>query len=150
MPPREATPFPTISHQIYHGITIWVLRRGAYDFVVNGAPCEPFSAANNIRPGPRPLRSLEHPSGLPKRDLAIQQSEQVRLGTYCALQTARFLREAHGLGWASRSRRPNHGQGVVSVSTLTEFMSLAGLEKGGQHPLSTNAATAPHQLSPLR
>ena len=34
----------------------------------------------------------------PKGVLTPRQTEQVRLGTYFALQSASFLREAHGLG----------------------------------------------------
>ena len=63
-----------------------------------GTPCETFSRARTGPPGPRPLRSREHPYGLPKKDLTPPESEQVRLGTYFALQTVKLARAAWALG----------------------------------------------------
>eukprot|EP00969_Alexandrium_andersonii_P227990 10068197-Alexandrium_andersonii.AAC.1 len=54
-----------------------------------GTPCETFSRARVGPPGPRALRSPEHIYRLPKSELPPQEQEQVRLGTYFALQSAR-------------------------------------------------------------
>ena len=85
------------------------------------------SAARHIRPGPRPLRSLDFPYGFLKSELTPQQTEHVRLGTYFALQSARFLREAHGLGVGFAIETIELRSGAVSVFTLPEFDSLSGL-----------------------
>eukprot|EP00969_Alexandrium_andersonii_P366541 15468750-Alexandrium_andersonii.AAC.1 len=55
-----------------------------------GTPCETFSRARTGPPGPRPLRSTEHLYGLPKDQLSPEEFEQVRLGTYFALQSIRL------------------------------------------------------------
>ncbi|MFM7986401.1 MAG: hypothetical protein ACKPKO_44525, partial [Candidatus Fonsibacter sp.] len=91
---------PTGDDQFPHDMSsdlLWehhlhLLSQGAYDFIFCGTPCETFSAARYIRPGPRPLRSLEYPYGLPKGALTPSQIEQVRMGTYFAFQTANILR----------------------------------------------------------
>ena len=103
------------------------LRQGAFDAVLCGTPCETFSAARHRAPGPPPLRSLDFPYGLPKSQLPPRQFEQVRLGTDFAPQSARFLREAHGLGvgFVIETREPRPG--IVSVFTLPEFLALSEL-----------------------
>eukprot|EP00969_Alexandrium_andersonii_P338954 14981552-Alexandrium_andersonii.AAC.1 len=54
-----------------------------------GTPCETYSRARTGPPGPRPLRSPEHPYGLPKGMLSFEEVEQVRLGTYFTLQSVK-------------------------------------------------------------
>eukprot|EP00969_Alexandrium_andersonii_P230786 10192963-Alexandrium_andersonii.AAC.1 len=63
-----------------------------------GTPCETFSRARTGPPGPRPLRSSEFPYGLPKDALTPGEHEQVRLGTYFALQSIRLAEQCVGLG----------------------------------------------------
>ncbi len=46
---------------------------GSLCSVCCGTPCETSSAARHIHPGPRPLRSLEFPYGLPKGNLTPRQ-----------------------------------------------------------------------------
>ena len=95
----------------------------------------PVSAARHIQPGPEPLRSIDYPYGLPKEMLTPRQVEQVRLGTYSALQSANFLREAHGRGVGFAIETPEPRQGVVSVFTLAELATLASLDGGLDHLL---------------
>eukprot|EP00969_Alexandrium_andersonii_P062050 2734637-Alexandrium_andersonii.AAC.1 len=52
-----------------------------------GTPCETFSRARAGPPGPRPLRDSGNLYGLPKDRLSPEEREQVRLGTYFALQS---------------------------------------------------------------
>eukprot|EP00969_Alexandrium_andersonii_P053985 2375494-Alexandrium_andersonii.AAC.1 len=63
-----------------------------------GTPCETFSRARVGPPGPRPLRSPEHIYGFPKSELYPREQEQVRLGTYFALQSARAANVARKSG----------------------------------------------------
>ena len=102
---------------------------------VCGTPCETFSAARHIQPGPKPLRSIDYPYGLPEEMLTPRQIEQARLGTYFALQSANFLREAHGRGVGFAIEAPEPRQGVVSVFSLLELVTLASLEGGLDHVL---------------
>ena len=78
--------------------------------------------------GPKPLRSVDYTYGLPKGILTPRQVEQVRLGTYCAFQSANFLREAHGRGVGFAIETPEPRQGVVSVFTLPELVALSNSE----------------------
>ena len=64
------------------------MRKGEYEAVFCGTPCETASKARDGPPGPRPLRSPEHIYGLPRSELTEAEAEQVRLGTYFALKTA--------------------------------------------------------------
>ena len=103
------------------------LHEGAFGTVFCGTPCDTFSAARHRVPGPPPLRSVDFPYGLPKSQLTPRQFEQVRLGTYFALQSARLLREAHGLGVGFVIETPEPRPGIVSVFTLPEFLALSEL-----------------------
>eukprot|EP00969_Alexandrium_andersonii_P213612 9433003-Alexandrium_andersonii.AAC.1 len=60
-----------------------------------GTPCETYSRARVGPPGPRPLRSARHIYGLPKSEITPAEQEQVRLGTYFALQSAKAATVAH-------------------------------------------------------
>ena len=93
----------------------------------HGTPCTTFSAARNGPPGPRPLRDLKHPYGLPKTSLTIQEQQEVRLGSYFALKSAAFckLMYEHNLPFGLENPRPR--KGIVSMFDLSEFVSLAAL-----------------------
>ena len=92
-----------------------------------GTPCTTFSRAREVRPGPPPLRNLDHPYGLPKSSLTLQQHEQVRIGTFYALKTAEAATAAHnrGIPWAIENPEP--WEGHISMWLLPEFMALASL-----------------------
>lgn len=98
-------------HQNVADDLVWLriitnIRIGYYDFVWCGTPCETFSHVREVRPGPPPLRSIEHPYGLPK--LAQHLKEQVRLANLLVLRTVEACREAFkvGAGWAIENPRP--------------------------------------------
>ena len=57
-----------------------LIHRGSVRFLHLGTPCSTFSAARAVKMknGPRPLRSLEHPLGLPF--LAAVEKQQAQLG----------------------------------------------------------------------
>ena len=48
---------------------------GNIDFVGAGPPCSTFSRARGHGPGPRAIRSQEHPYGLPKETLTPKEKE---------------------------------------------------------------------------
>ena len=62
------------------------LRDGHIDAVILGPPCETFLRARKGPPGPRPLRSREHPYGLRCPHLSVEEFKQVTQGTYMALR----------------------------------------------------------------
>ena len=92
-----------------------------------GTPCTTFSRAREVRPGPPPLRDLDHPYGLPKSSLTLQQHEQVRLGTFYALKTTEAATEAHSRGIPFAIENPEPWEGHLSMFVLPEIMALASL-----------------------
>ena len=92
-----------------------------------GILCTTFSRAREVRPGPLPLRDLDHQCGLPKSSLTLQQHEQVRLGTFYALKTAEAATEAHSQGLPFAIENPEPWEGHISMFVLPEFMALASL-----------------------
>ena len=63
------------------------VRAGHYDFAWIGTPCCTFSRARHRPPGPRPLRSVDKPYGLPKAELTDKEWEQLRLGNFFAIKS---------------------------------------------------------------
>ena len=109
---------------------LWVtlhedLTQGRYQCVFMGTPCETFSRARNTPPGPRPLRTPEHIYGLPKGQLKEWEHDQVRMGTYFALQSSKTaaLATAKGVPWALENPEPLGNP--VSLFELPEFQELA-------------------------
>ena len=94
-----------------------------------GTPCTTFSRAREVRPGPPPLRDLDHPYGLPKSSLTPPQHEQVRMGTYYALKTAEAATLAHSQGIPFGIENPEPWEGYISMFILPEFTKLSGLQE---------------------
>ena len=69
------------------------LRAGEFCAIILGTPCATFSVARNRPPGPRPLRSPDQPYGLPRAQLSPKEQEELRLGTFFAVQSARLLKK---------------------------------------------------------
>ena len=84
------------------------LRAGEFVAIIAGPPCTTFSRARTGPPGPRPLRSPDHPYGLPRGALSPADNAAVAEGTYLALRTLEFLSEAQqrGVAWALESPEP--------------------------------------------
>ena len=70
---------------------------------------------------------MDHPYGLPKSALTLQQHEQVRVGTFYALKTAEASRVAHDQGIPFAIENPEPWEGHVSMFLLPEFLALASL-----------------------
>ena len=98
---------------------------GAFRCVFMGTPCETFSRARTGPPGPRPLRTAQSPYGLPRGSLTEREFEQVRLGTYFALQSCRMAQAAirAGVPWGLENPEPMGNP--VSLFALPEFQDLA-------------------------
>eukprot|EP00974_Lingulodinium_polyedra_P029317 2824236-Lingulodinium_polyedra.AAC.1 len=63
-----------------------------------GTPCTTFSAVWRGPPGPRPLRSADHPYGFPKKSLTPKEWEEVRLGNYFAIKSAELATVRRSVG----------------------------------------------------
>ena len=99
------------------------IRTGQVKALWFGTPCTTFSRAREVRPGPPPLRDLDHPYG--QFSLTLQQHEQVRLGTFYALKTAEAATEAHSRGIPFAIENPGPWEGHISMFVLPEFVALA-------------------------
>ena len=100
---------------------------GHYQCVGFGTPCETASRARRGPPGPRPLRSTEHIYGLPKSQLTQAESEQVRTGTFFALQSSQTAIHAirHQVSWWLEN--PDPSGNPVSLYNLPEWQALASM-----------------------
>ena len=67
-----------------------------------GPPCETFSHARSVQPGPRPLRSFAEPYGLAKADLYPEEWEQLRIDNLLAFAMRRLAKPS------MRSEAPPH------------------------------------------
>ena len=109
---------------------LWVslferIRAGEFDFVWMGTPCTTFSKARFRKPGPRPLRSMSHLYGLPRRELNDREATQVAEGNFFAIKSAEManLCMEHSVGWAIENPRPDPA--FPSLFWLAEFQALA-------------------------
>ena len=111
---------------------IWTLllariKNGFYDAVIAGPPCETFSHARQVQPGPRPLRSFERPYGLPKSELWPDEWEQLRMGNLLALRNAEACKSIHQAGGAFIIENPREWEGSPAIWLLDEYKELASL-----------------------
>ena len=103
-----------------------LIRSGRVRGVLLGPPCCTFSAARNGPPGPRPLRSHQHPFGLPKTQLTPKEVEDVRLGSYFAVKSAEAFALAVDHQVPVLLENPRPVPGVVSMFDLPPFQALFG------------------------
>ena len=103
------------------------IESGLVDFVLARPPSSTFSAGRHHASGPPPLRSQEHPYGLPRSLLSPRQREEVRMGSYHALQTLSLLQAAvkRGVGFALFVPRPLPG--LPTILNLPEGHNLLHL-----------------------
>ena len=104
------------------------LRAGRVLALWFGTPCSTFSKARGHGKGPRPLRSLQHIYGLPKSELSVKESNQVREGTYFAVKTCELARAAHSAGIPFGIENPEPWPNHVSLFLLPEVQELASCE----------------------
>ena len=112
------------------GDSLWVkilsdISSGVYDFVWIGTPCNTFSVARELPPGPRPLRSLDQIRGLPKHLLTPKEIIQLDQGNFFALKSAQAasLCLKSNVGFAVENPEPFSKS--VSLFLLPEFVELA-------------------------
>ncbi len=110
------------------------VRKGEYDFVFMGTECTTFSKVRERRPGPPPLRNLDHPYGFPKgwihpdgSPITVKQLEEARIGTYFALKSAEMATVAHSAQVGFAIENPEPSDGHISLFVLPEFVTLADL-----------------------
>ena len=127
-PVKTATGHPTTSRLISFG------KSSSRHFTK--VPSTRFFAAHLARPSrpqgtgrQAPLRSAHWTSrtGFPSPSFHPGCSNRFAWGHIFALQSAKFLREAHGLGVGFVIETPEPRPGIVSVFTLPEFLALSEL-----------------------
>ena len=99
------------------------LRDGDYKFVIAGTPCETFSHARHVPPGPRPLRSLEELYGF-KHGLSGKEKEEVRIANLCVARTAEACRLVAASGGGFLIENPRPWPGFETMWLLDEMQSL--------------------------
>ena len=107
------------------------LAAGKYAGLFLGTPCDTFSAAKSVTDGgPRPLRTLEHLYGLPRKSpqrpdgLSPKELELVKQGTYFAVRSAEALRSAAQAYIPTGLENPRPWDGKPSLFLLQEFVKL--------------------------
>ena len=110
---------------------VWKAKLGAgeYYFLFCGTPCETFSHARQMRPGPPPLRSVEYPRGIPT--LSGKLKEQVRLGNLFACRTAEACTIIHGVGGGFAIENPRRWGAEPSLFGMEEIVELARMSSTG-------------------
>ena len=105
---------------------VWkaALAAGMYYFLFCGTPCETFSHARQKQPGPPPLRSVEHPRGIPS--LAGKLKEQVRTGNLFVCRTAEACTIIHNVGGGFAIENPRRWGKEPSLFAMEEIVELAG------------------------
>jgi len=136
------------SDQLWSTITA-DLTQGQYAAVVMGTPCETASRARNGPPGPRPLRSAAHIYGLPKSQLTKAEHDQVRQGTYFALQSAKLAQLACQLRIPWVIENPDPAGNPCSLFNLPEWLRLAATP-GVQHLDFHQCALGAESTKPTR
>ena len=97
---------------------------GLYDAIWIATPCGTFSPLREKPPGPKPLRSLEHPAGLPKSQLTQSEQKQVKEANILVDRSAEAAEAAtqKGLPWGLEN--PDHGDGRLSIWVMPKIAKL--------------------------
>ena len=105
------------------------LHAGEYYFLFCGTPCEIFSHARQVQPGPPPLRSVEYPRGIPT--LSGKLKEQVRMGNLFVCRTTEACAIIHGLGGGFAVENPKRWGAEPSLFAMEEIVELARVSGTG-------------------
>ncbi|CAE7838251.1 unnamed protein product [Symbiodinium sp. CCMP2592] len=100
---------------------------GHFSVVWAGTPCGTFSPLREVRPGPRPLRTVEHIEGKP--DLSPSEKTQVKEANVLVERTHDALVAAwdQKLTWGLEN--PAHGENKPELWQMPLIRQLAGLER---------------------
>ena len=102
-------------------------RCGVFDASAFGPPCRSFSGLRGKGQGPRPVRSLEFPEGLPSKQLTNAERELVKVDNLLAKKTALLCKIMHGLGRSFLVENPPRRNDQPTLWDLPDFMELAAL-----------------------
>ena len=119
---------PTSANLLGEAVTRKVyadIRGGVFDVVGIATPCETVSPLRDNPPGPRPLRSLQRPDGLPKRELT--KDEQCQLADANSLfefteNVAREVRRVRSAFWIEN---PDHKE-KLDIWKTSWFRKIGG------------------------
>ena len=81
-----------------------------YDALWIATPCETFSPLRENPPGPRPLRSLELPMGLPEKDLTQVEVKQLMEANILLDRSTTAFKQGRRLDLGVGMENPDHGE----------------------------------------
>ena len=95
------------------------IKDGQYSCNLSAPPCCTFSPIRGKRNGPRPLRSIQHPYGLP--DLTPDEKKQTREGTACALRALTAAKLFNEMGLPFVVETSGKYEGVLNLFELPQY-----------------------------
>ena len=93
----------------------------------HGPSLQSFSAAREKQPGPRPLRTVDHPYGLPRKELTEHEYKELSTANFLAIMSANAFRSAVNIGAAAILENPAPRVGKPSIFLFQELVDIAGL-----------------------
>ena len=79
---------------------------GLYEAIWIATPCGTFSPLREKQPGPKPLRSVDHPQGLPRDQLTQAEQKQVKEANILVDRSAEAAETALEKGRSLGTREP--------------------------------------------
>ena len=107
------------------------IRAGVFDVVGMATPCETVSPLRENPPGPRPLRSLQHPDGLPLKSLSSEERKQLKEANHLIEFSTHVTREVRRIRAAYWIENPDHKEklDMWKTSWFKEMTGHALVEK---------------------
>ena len=118
---------PTSADLLDDGVTrkIYADLRGGIYVVGIAKPCETVSPLREKQPGPRPLRSLQKPDGLPKRELTKDEQRQLAEANNLFEFTENVAREARRARTTFWIENPDHKE-KLDIWKTSWFRNIGG------------------------
>lgn len=107
------------------------IRAGVFDVVGMATPCETVSPLRENPPGPRPLRSLQHPDGLSLKSLSSEERKQLKEANHLIEFSTHVTREVRRIRAAYWIENPDHKEklDMWKTSWFKEMTGHALVEK---------------------
>ena len=106
------------------------IKAGVFDALGVATPCETLSPLRENPPGPRPLRSLASPDGLPEQDLTTSERTQLTEGNDLIKLSKEAILEQLKIDRPFWLENPNHGKDKVDLWKTSWILNLCGSHTG--------------------
>eukprot|EP00438_Fugacium_kawagutii_P015281 Skav221870 [mRNA] locus=scaffold1395:145381:146355:+ [translate_table: standard] len=104
------------------------LELGLFDYIHIATPCGTFSPLREKPPGPRPLRSFEQVTGLPKKQLSPAEQKQLREGNIFVSRSASTISLARKRRKPWTLENPVHGEGKPAIWYMPAIKQILALD----------------------